>query len=78
MKTFLIYGVVKCLVRGIMKLYNSRQLGALPIICLQEMLIANCCRDFQLGKIPSITCLGSRVGSFLFPIFLCNYNGFFS
>lgn len=75
---FLIYGAVKCLVSGITKLYNSRQLGALPIICLQEMLIANCYCDFQLSKILSIMCLSSRVGSFLFLIFLCNYNGFFS
>lgn len=41
MKMFFIYGTVKCLVSGVIKLYNCLQLGGLLIICLQEMLIAD-------------------------------------
>lgn len=41
MKMFFIYGVVKSLVSDIMKLYNSLQLGGLPVLCLQEMLMAD-------------------------------------
>jgi len=75
---FVIDDAVKCFINGTMKLYNPLQLGGLPIVCLQEMLIANCRCDFWLSRILSIMCLHSHVSSFFFPsLFLCNYNGFF-
>lgn len=77
MEMFVIDDAVKCFINGTMKLYNPPQLGGLPIICLQEMLIANCCCDFRLSRILSIMCLHSCVSSFFSPLFLCNYNGFF-
>lgn len=40
-KMFFIYGTVKCLASGVIKLSNCLQLGGLLIICLQEMLIAD-------------------------------------
>lgn len=69
MEMFVIDDAVKCFINGTMKLYYPLQLGGLPIICLQEMLIANCCCDFRLSRILSIMCLRSCVSSFFFPCF---------
>lgn len=69
MEMFVIDDAVKCFINGTMKLYNPLQLGGLPIVCLQEMLIANCRCDFWLSRILSIMCLHSHVSSFFSPLF---------